>query len=81
MSQQVVFALAGLVSFALVLTLVEQVILSLVQANVTTGTLGWVSFDATYLCCYTRVTPSGGHWLYVWTASYFMSKVELTHYE
>lgn len=38
---QVVFALAGLVSFALVLTLVEQVILSLVQANVTTGKLGY----------------------------------------
>ena len=37
---QVVFALAGLVSFALVLTLVEQVILSLVQENVTTGKLG-----------------------------------------
>ena len=34
---QVVFALAGLVSFALVLTLVEQVIMSLIEANVTTG--------------------------------------------
>ena len=33
----IVFALAGLVSFALVLALVEQVILSLVQDNVTTG--------------------------------------------
>ena len=33
----VVFALAGLVSFALVLALVEQVILTLVQDNVTTG--------------------------------------------
>ena len=35
----VVFALAGLVSFALVLALVEQVILSLVEDNVTTGAL------------------------------------------
>ncbi len=33
----VVFALAGLVSFALVLALVEQVILTLVEDNVTTG--------------------------------------------
>jgi len=44
----VVFALAGLVSFALVLALVEQVILSLVQDNVTTGA---AASEGLRVCC------------------------------